>query len=167
MTGTPPLSPKGATTKDKAAIAGHVDQSASATLTGVQQDEVAARLATETASTAALERQKAYGAALARLAKAEEEARVAASAATPPWRAQIESGRPPRLPPPLSLPRTMMAHPLCPRQWISIAPCYCRRPPPSSTSMLRPSPSTTSEASFPTSSTSTPVPSTVGVISFY
>jgi hypothetical protein len=92
MTGTPPLSPKGATTKDKAAIAGHVDQSASATLTGVQQDEVAARLATETASAAALERQKAYGAALARLAKAEEEARVAASAATPPWRAQIGSG---------------------------------------------------------------------------
>jgi hypothetical protein len=80
MTGTPPLSPKGATTKDKAAIAGHVDQSASATLTGVQQDEVAARLATETASAATLERQKAYGAALARLAKAEEEARVAASA---------------------------------------------------------------------------------------
>jgi hypothetical protein len=80
MTGTPPLSPKGTTTKDKAAAAGLVDQSASATLTGVRQDEVAARLATEKASVAALERQKAYGAALARLAEAEEEARVAASA---------------------------------------------------------------------------------------
>jgi hypothetical protein len=80
MTSTPPLSPKGATTKDKAAVAGLVDQSASATLTGVQQDEVVARLATETASAAALERQKAYNAALARLAEAEEEARVAASA---------------------------------------------------------------------------------------
>jgi hypothetical protein len=58
MTGTPPLSPKGATTKDKAAAtaAGLVDQSASATLTGVQQDEVASRLAKEKASAAALER---------------------------------------------------------------------------------------------------------------
>jgi hypothetical protein len=56
MNGTPPLSPKGATTKDKAAAAGLVDQSASATLTGVQQDEVATCLVTEKASAAALER---------------------------------------------------------------------------------------------------------------
>jgi hypothetical protein len=80
MTGTPPLSPKGATTKDKAAAAGLVDQFALATLTGVQQDEVAACLATKKASAAALERQKAYDATLARLVEAEEEARVAASA---------------------------------------------------------------------------------------
>jgi hypothetical protein len=79
MTGTPPLSPKGATTKDKAAAAGLVDQFALATLTGVQ-DEVAACLATKKASAAALERQKAYDTTLARLVEAEEEARVAASA---------------------------------------------------------------------------------------
>jgi hypothetical protein len=82
MTGTTPLSLKGATTKDKAAAAATspVDPSASATLTGVQQDEVVARLAKEKASATALERQKAYDAALACLAEAKEEARAAARA---------------------------------------------------------------------------------------
>jgi hypothetical protein len=80
MNGTPPLSPKGATTKDMAAAAGLVDQSASATLTGVQQDEVAACLVTEKPSAAALERQKAYDMTLVCLTEAEEEACVAASA---------------------------------------------------------------------------------------
>jgi hypothetical protein len=48
--------------------------------TGAQQDEVATRLATEKASIAILEHKKAYDVTLARLAEAEEEARVAASA---------------------------------------------------------------------------------------
>ena len=79
MPGTPPPSPNGDAGKDKAtAAAGDlVDPSAS---TNLQQAEIAARLAKERASAAALERQKTYDAAVARLAEAEEEAAKAASA---------------------------------------------------------------------------------------
>jgi len=65
--------------KDKAAAA-TVDLIDPSTSTNIQQAEIAARLAKEKASTAALECQKTYDAALARLAEAEEEAAKAASA---------------------------------------------------------------------------------------
>ena len=78
MPGTPPPSPKGDAGKDKAtAAAGDlVDPSAS---TNLQQAEIAARLAKERAGAAALERQKTYDAAVARLAEAEEAAKAASA----------------------------------------------------------------------------------------
>jgi hypothetical protein len=84
MTGPPPTdaSDTEAVDRDAAAAAAALpfDPSASAILTELQQQEIAARLAKEKASAAAKERQEAYDAALARLAQAEEEAANASKA---------------------------------------------------------------------------------------
>jgi hypothetical protein len=71
--------PQSPTTKAAAAAAGLADF-VSGTVTRVQQDDVDARRAKEKASAAAMERQQAYDAALARVDKAKEEARAAANA---------------------------------------------------------------------------------------
>jgi hypothetical protein len=84
MTGPPPTgaSDTEAADRDTAATVAVLpsDPSASAVLTDLQQQEIAARLAKEKASAAAKERQEAYDAALARLAQAEEEAANASKA---------------------------------------------------------------------------------------
>jgi tryptophan 2,3-dioxygenase len=78
--------PQSPTTKATAAAAGLADF-VSTTLTRVQQDDVDARRAKEKASATAMERQQAYDAALARVAKAKEEAWPLPTLTTPQWRA--------------------------------------------------------------------------------
>jgi hypothetical protein len=154
MSGSTPTLPKGKPAKEKAAAtASLIHQPASTTITGIPSNDIAACRALEAASAAALERQQAYAVSLARLAAAEEEAcdaaltradreRAAAKVAVAALTSSPDEGGS-STPAPADLHGTMLA------------------------STPRPSPSTTSGASSLSSSTSTPVVSTVGTISFY